>query len=222
MSSPHFILITVIWGQILRYKFEIWRANYSHVGPVHIIRFLEIFDFRALFPEKLVFWNFEGQNPKILKIWDSNIVENSISFVMTPFVCDLLQCTLICDRYSWQPFLAQNHMTWRHWNVIFSKFVQLNLTKFSDKVSNWCQIRYWKFGGDIFRSCQVIVNIREGAEYAPSAGRPARVNSHAPTTIFGKFHPWPLGPGPTPWQLERKRYHTQNLRNSHLTATKRE
>ena len=166
-------LLQSFGGQKLRYEFEIWHANYSNVCPIHIIRFLKILkilDFRALFPKKLIFWNFVGQNPKILKIRDSHLVENSISFVLTPFVCDLLQHTLIYDRYSWRPFLAQNRMTWRHWNVIFSKIFQLNLTKFSDKVSNWCLIRYWKFGGDILRSSQVIANIREGAESAPPSG----------------------------------------------------
>ena len=29
----------------------------------------------------------------------------------------------------------------------------------------------WKFSGDILRICQVIANIREGAEYAPPARR---------------------------------------------------
>ena len=43
----------------------------------------------------------------------------------------------------------------------------------SDKVSNWCPIRYWKFSGDILRSFQVIGNIREGAEYAPPPQRGA-------------------------------------------------
>ena len=75
------------------------------------------------------------------------------------------------DRYSGRPFLAENRMTWRHWNVIFSKIFQLNLTKVSDKVSNWCPIRYWEFGGDILRSSQVIANIREGGRICPPAGR---------------------------------------------------
>ena len=146
-------LLQSFGGQKLRYEFEIWYANYSHVYPIHIIRFflkiLEILDFRAVFPEKLVFWNFGGQNPKILKIRDSHLVENSIYFVLTPFVCDLLQHTLIYDRYSGRPFLAQNRMTWRHYNVIFSKIFQPNLTKFSDKVSNWCSNKvlkvWWRY-----------------------------------------------------------------------------
>ena len=76
------------------------------------LKILKILDFRALFPEKIVFFlNFGGQNPKLLKIRDSHLVENSISFVLTPFVCDLLQHTLIYDRYSGRPFLAQNRMT---------------------------------------------------------------------------------------------------------------
>ena len=147
----------------------------THVFPILIIRFLKILkilDFRALFPAKLVFWNVWSQNPKFLKIRDSHLVDNSISFVLTPFVCDLLQYTLIYDRYSWRPFLAQNRMTWRHWNVIFSKTFQPNFTKYSDKVSNWCPIRYWKFGGDILRSSQAIANIREGGgRICPAAGR---------------------------------------------------
>ena len=82
----------------MRYEFEIWHANYSHLCPIHIIRFFENFEnfgLKSTFPEKLVFWNFGGQNPKILKIRDSHLVENSISFVLIPFVCDLLQYTLI-------------------------------------------------------------------------------------------------------------------------------
>ena len=47
------------------------------------------------------------------------------------------------------------------------------MTKFSDKVSNWCPIRCWKFGGDILRICQIIANIPGGAKYAP-AGRKLR------------------------------------------------
>ena len=31
-------------GQKLRYEFEIWHANYSHVCPIHIIRFFENFE----------------------------------------------------------------------------------------------------------------------------------------------------------------------------------
>ena len=114
---------------------------------------------------------------KKMKIRDSHLVENVISFLLTPFVCDLLQHTLIYDRYSWRPFLAQNRMTWRHWNVIFSKMFWPNLTKFLDKVSNWCPIRYWKFGGDILRSSQVIANIREGGRICPPppAGRGLRL-----------------------------------------------
>ena len=56
------------------------------------------------------------------------------------------------------------------------KQIQPNLTKLSDKMSNWCPIRYWKFGVDILRSFQVITNIREGA-ILPSLCR-ARVKSH--------------------------------------------
>ena len=44
MTSPHFTLITVIWGQKLRYEFEIWHVNYSYVCPIHIIRFFENFE----------------------------------------------------------------------------------------------------------------------------------------------------------------------------------
>ena len=49
------------------------------------------------------------------------------------------------------------------------------MTKFSDKVSNWCPIRYWKFGGYILRSSQVIANIREGGQNLPPPSG-ARVN----------------------------------------------
>ena len=138
-------LLQSFGGQKLRYEFEIWHANYSHVCPIRIIRFfeyLENFGFYSIFPRKTCFWNFGGQKPNFLKITDSHLVDNSISFALTPFVCDLLQYTLIYDRYSWRPFLAQNHITWRHWNVTFSNIFQQNLTKFSDKVSNWCPIRY--------------------------------------------------------------------------------
>ena len=64
MTSPHFTLITAIWGQKLIYGFEIWHADYyschSCVGPMHtsIVRFFENFkmlDFRTLFPQKVVF-----------------------------------------------------------------------------------------------------------------------------------------------------------------------
>ena len=41
MTSPHFTLIIAIWGQTLRYEFEIWHADYSQVGPIRIIRFFE-------------------------------------------------------------------------------------------------------------------------------------------------------------------------------------
>ena len=34
MTSPHFTLITVIWGSKIEIEFEIWHANYSHVCPV--------------------------------------------------------------------------------------------------------------------------------------------------------------------------------------------
>ena len=154
--------------------------------PVHIIGFLKILkflDFRSIFPEKLVFWNCGGQNAKFLKIRDSHLAENSIYFVLTPFVCDLLQYTFIYDRYSWRLFLAQNRMTWRHWHVIFSKLFRPNLTKFWDKVSNWCPIRYWKFGGDILRSSQVIANIREGGRICPPPPSAARVNP-IPVRLF--------------------------------------
>ena len=155
---------------------------------------LKILDFRALFPEKNCFFKFWSQNPKKLKIRDSHLVENSISFLLTPFVCDLLQHTLIYDRYSWRPFLAQNR-TWRHWNVIFSKIFWPNLTKFLVKVLNWCPIRYWKFGGDILRSSQVIANIREGAESAPPAGRGLRsVKMKHPIARLQKKLRLPAGP----------------------------
>ena len=31
-------------GQKLRYEFEIWHANYSHVCSIHIVRFCENFE----------------------------------------------------------------------------------------------------------------------------------------------------------------------------------
>ena len=163
-------LLQSFGDQTLRYEFEIWHANCSHVGPIHIIRFFwknwKFWIFQH-FSQKNLFLKFWGQNKK-LKIWDSHLVENSIFFVLTPFVCDLLQNTLICDWYSWQPFLAQNHMTWRHWNVIFSKNFQPNLAKFPDKVSNWCLIRYWKFGGNIICSCQVSQILERGQNMPPT------------------------------------------------------
>ena len=177
MTSPHFPLITIIWGS--KIEIRIWNLACelpSCVTYTYNTVFWKVWKFWILehfFPKNLFFWNFGGQNPKILKIRDSHLVENSISFVLTPFVCDLLQHTLIYDRYSGRPFLAQIRMTWRHQNVIFSKIFQPNLTKFSDRVSNWCPIRYWKFRGDILRSSYVIANIREGGRICPPPQRSA-------------------------------------------------
>ena len=56
-------------------------------------------DFRAVPPAKKVFY-VGGQNTQKMKIQDSHIVENLISFVLTPFAYDLFQHSLICDRYS--------------------------------------------------------------------------------------------------------------------------
>ena len=77
-------------------------------------------------------------------------------------------------------------MTWHHWNVIFSNNFQLNLTAFSDPVSNRRPIRCWKFGVDILCYFQVIANIREGADHAPPPPSGARVNEgifHTSTNI---------------------------------------
>ena len=146
----------------------------------------------------------------MLKIRDSHSVENSISFVLTPFVCDLRQYTLICVWYSWRSIFAQNFMTWRHWNVICSKRFLPKVTKFLYKVSNLCPIRYWKFGGDILHICPVIENIREGAEYAPSG---ARVNPPPPGLFL-----YPLQPGgsdPPPPLLSRKRIDVERRTKRH-------
>ena len=37
-------LLQSFGGQKLRYEFEIWHANYSHVCPIDIIRFFENFE----------------------------------------------------------------------------------------------------------------------------------------------------------------------------------
>ena len=59
MTSLHFTLITVIWGQKLIYEFEIWHATYSHVCSIHIIRpfkKMEILDFRAFLDFRVLFF----------------------------------------------------------------------------------------------------------------------------------------------------------------------
>ena len=86
-----------------------------------------------------------------MKILDDHIVDNSIYFVLTPFVCDLLQYSLTCHRYSCRRFLTQNHMTWRHWNVIFSKkksnliwfFRQCVKLMYNKILKVWCRHLTW-------------------------------------------------------------------------------
>ena len=122
--------------------------------------------------KNVFFWNFGGQNQTFWKILDSHLVESQFPLFwhLLFAICFSIHWSAI-DTYSWRPFLVQNRMTWRHRNVIFWTNLQPNLATFSEMVSNWCPIRYWKFGCDILRSCQVIANIRQGAEYVPSAGR---------------------------------------------------
>ena len=100
MTSPHFTLITVIWGS--KIEIRIWNLAcelLSCVSYTYNTVFWKVWKFWILehFPEKLDFGNFGGQNPKKRKIRDGHLVENSISFVLTPFVCDLLQHTLTRD-----------------------------------------------------------------------------------------------------------------------------
>ena len=140
VTSLHFTLITTIWGsniEIRIWNLACWLLIYSYYTCNTFFENLKFWILQQFSPQKLIF--------EILrvKIQESRLAKNSIYFVLTPFVCDLLQYSLICDRYSWRPFFTQNRMTWRHWNFIFSKIVQPNLIKLSDLVTNWCQIRYW-------------------------------------------------------------------------------
>ena len=139
-------LLQSFGGQSLRYEFEIWHANYSYRAPIHkelqgaVIRFFKFWEKKLTlehFFKTSIFLNFVGQNPNNLKIRDSHCVDNSISFVSAPFVCDFLQYSLICDRYSWPLFFTQNRMTWRHW-FFFQKFPGLKIL--SNSVNN----RIWQ------------------------------------------------------------------------------
>ena len=182
-------LLQSFGGQKLRYEFEIWHANYSYVGPIHIIRFLKvlkILDFRALFPEKVVFWHFWGQNPKCLTIRDSHLVENSISFVYYLLFA-------ICFRIHWSAIdIADDHfwlkITWHDVtetsfsqnisNRIWQKF-QKGVKLMSDKVGteSLVEISYvvFKLSG-IFG--------RGGGQKMPPSG--ARVKISKKTAYFAK------------------------------------
>ena len=138
-------------GQKLIYGFEIWHADYSYVDPIHTIRFFWKFWILEQFSLKkscsLTFW---GSKSKKLKIQDSHIVENSISFVDTFCLRSatvLNTYSLICDRYSW-PFLTRNRITWRHFlkknPTEFDKILRQGVKLMSDKVLKvWCRYLTW-------------------------------------------------------------------------------
>ena len=163
-------------GQKLRYEFAIWHANYSVSYTYNsFLKNLKILDFRALFPEKLVFFIlgvnfFFFENPRYPSCRKFN------------FLCFDIFCLRFASSIHWSTIhIADDHFSSKSHAMTslkrhFLKKNQPNLIKVSDNVSNWCPIGYWKFGGDIVRSSQVIANIREGGRICPPAGRGLRMN----------------------------------------------
>ena len=95
MTSPNFTLISHLgvkyWDTNLKFGMLTTHTLvlYIYYGFLKIVKIL---DFRALLPEKHVFWNFGSQNPKLLKIWDSHLVENLISDLFTPVLRSASVC----------------------------------------------------------------------------------------------------------------------------------
>ena len=129
-----------------------------------------IFHLKAVFQEKIVCG-------KIFKIVnrDSHLLQDSISFICTLFICNLLWYQVFDQTYHhfWLKNACHCRMPLSHLSnaLIHTIFWE----------SNWCRIRCWRFSVEILRHFEVKGNARELA-----AGRTVNLPPSA-ARINGRF-----------------------------------
>ena len=160
-TKPHTILATALWGSKIDIRF--WNLSCGSLQGSFLTycRFLKSqFWISEYLPQKLFFY-FWGQNLTILKKKTTcHLQDNLLIFILTPFICNLLQNSMLYDRYSLRPFLTENRMT----DVTETPFLQQISKRIGKK---WI----WKIGIKLMTNkveqvwCRYLTRFRSNHEY---------------------------------------------------------
>ena len=112
----------------------------NKICSVFFLQILNIVDFRYHFPKKMIFWNFRGQKPRILKNRDSHLIELLILRLLVFFICVFIKTASSTDPRSLANFRPKVACS----DVTKSTISQKISDEFQKNFHGRCQIVVWE------------------------------------------------------------------------------